>query len=754
MRTVFVVIVAVLLDGGSLRAQDVTAVFAKLNSPAALAKVQEKLAADAIGSRVRVDRVELEKGTIVVAGVILVPGATDEDFTEMEKSIHAMLVAVLQEVADARPFQGFDFAKMKSLRGDKLPHLELQRAANVAGKHNHAADQLMLADAKFNAKGKLVITGRRGPDAKTMQWLQTTTKDAKLENVVFDLTPPAKDVAWPITPAELQSRFAKAGTPWLRVDRAYLAATSTKADDTNPTGVAWTYVLAGIALGTAPVAKDDVDRITRKIIPAAFADAKWPEIDSGNLQQLFIADVRVPDPATRLQAAIANTPALDGVRIDQPSSFDGDGKLVLAGVHGLHAKGEEILSGKVRDVLIELASGPDSNKLYAKLAERGLSVARLEKVKVRELHAALRNFAAKQLDETRLGRLYYDANGTLTLDCDTPHAANSKLAMEELKALAAKHRVPFAADPKREPAVQPSPAGIEKSLVAHLQAEIAKNPKWHAVLIERGYFNDKDQFILRGVADSEMQKQELAKLLASLAKDDPWASYFTLAAAPTPELAVIPIDKLVDRVQRVMPAYAAFDGIRITAAKYVLEKGTQGSVAQTLVFTAHVVGRTNENAPTALEALIKEDAKHFARRLPKGRAIRFEEDAKQPNANKQLAEFSVGFAADALARGQMEKAKEWLDVGLLHYPADSAIWFLSAYYNHLRGDEELARRDLFRTIAIESKLDFNGRVARDRRYTAAKDIQGEKRDELEKLWLQCWKESKDGIPAMKFAKEK
>src|SRR6185295_3524384 len=96
-----------------------------------------------------------------------------------------------------------------------------------------------------------------------------------------------------------------------------------------------------------------------------------------------------------------------------------------------------------------------------------------------------------------------------------------------------------------------------------------------------------------------------------------------------------------------------------------------------------------------------------------------------------------------------DKAKEWIDVGVLHYPTDSTIWYLSAYYHLLQGDEELVRRDLLRTIDLEARLDFNGRVARDRRYTAAKELQGEKRDELEKLWLKYWKESKDGAQPMK-----
>ena len=92
----------------------------------------------------------------------------------------------------------------------------------------------------------------------------------------------------------------------------------------------------------------------------------------------------------------------------------------------------------------------------------------------------------------------------------------------------------------------------------------------------------------------------------------------------------------------------------------------------------------------------------------------------------------------------------WLDAALLHYPNEAAVWFLSAQYNFLYGDEnpgrrhQMVRRDLFRTIDLEGVLAFNGPAQRKRRYEAARDFQGTARNELEELWLKCFREAKDG----------
>jgi hypothetical protein len=753
-------------------ATDPKTVIGKLQSTAGLTKVKESLAADPVGARVRVDSFALDGKTIKVAGVVLVPGGTDEDRDAAEKVTRAKVVAISQDVAGAKDFKEFDTADIKAVRGEKLPNIQLQKAANDAGKADPAADELMFADAKFDAKGQLVVAGRRGNGAKTKEWLDANAAkalaanpaaigpDSKPAALVLNIDAVGEPLGWPLSPAGIQKALIDAKQPGLarlRVDRAYLTATPAKADETNPTGVTWTYVLSGIAIGTQAIPKADVDRITKEIMPAAFGAAKWPAVTSGDLDQLTVADNRVPDPGPKFQAAIATKPALDGVRLDARTEFGADGKLVLIGIQpGLDAKGQEALTAKVRAVLDTLAGGSDGNALYRKLAVHGVSATKLDRVKVRELHAELRQWAAEKLDETRLARLYFDETGVLTLTCDSPTAGADAVAKAELKKQAEKAGVPLAPEKTGDAIVKTSAAPLKRSLAAFLQEQITdpKSKEWDAVLVERGYFNKDNQFTLRGVVNTEAQKTALTKLLAALAKEPEWSNYFTPAAAAEPDLEVIPMGKLVDRVGRVAPAYEVFDGVRVTGAKYVFEKDAKGSPGQTLVFVAHLVGRTDREAPAKLQSLIAEDTKLFARRLPKGRAVRFEKAEGQAASGDEVGDVSVGYAAQALSRGEMAKAKEWIDTGLLHHSTESAIWFLSAYYNLQNKDEELARRDLYRMIAIEGRLDDSTSVQRKRRYAAAKDLQGEKRDELEKLWLACWKEAKNGAKPMKFATEK
>ncbi len=307
---------------------DAQTVLAKVKDGAGLAKVKEKLAADPVGANFRVDSfVVTDQKAIKVAGVMLVPGADDKDHEAAEKQIRSKVIAVVQDVAGAKDFNEFDFADgVKAVRGEKLPHLQLQKAANDAGKTNPALDELKLNNAKFDAKGQLVIVGLRGSDdTKIAEWLagamKTTLKDnaaalgadGKPAPITFDLTPPPKGTDWPLSPAAIQKALAATNSPGLarlRVERAVLVSKPTKADDKNPTGVDWSYALLGTMIGVQPLPKEDLDKITKEVMPAAFSAAKWAPITSGNLLGLTEADNRVTDPGPKFQKVIAARPPL------------------------------------------------------------------------------------------------------------------------------------------------------------------------------------------------------------------------------------------------------------------------------------------------------------------------------------------------------------------------------------------------------------------------------------------------------------
>ncbi|MCE9564089.1 MAG: hypothetical protein K8U57_18755 [Planctomycetes bacterium] len=881
---------AILLTNGSMRAQDKPdgpAILEKVKDGAGLTKLKEKLAADPVGSRFRVDGFSLtDDKALKVAGVALVPGGNAEDQADAEKTIRNKVIATIQDIADAKEFKDFEFTD-KSARGDKLPHLLLQKAANEAGKTDRAADEVKLADSKFDAKGKLVITGVRGNDPKTLRLLDAAIPKVLAENPAaesngkptLELTPLKEGTEWPLSPVAIQKALATPETrSRIRVDRAFLVGTPAKMDETNPTGVAWAYALGGIVIGN--------DKPDTKAIEAAIAKgtaaAGWPAIKDGDLEGLTNADNRVPDPGPHFQKAIAEKPALDGVRIDSRTEFGPDGKLMLTGLQpGLDDKQLAELTQTVRGVLTALGTGGDANPGYKKLAENGVSIDKLEKVKVRELHADLRKWATENLDDVRLNRLYFDEQSKLVLTCEAPDDAVKAIVEKQLidratkviPGLKAIEPMPVTEpkkdpedkkdpepkkdppeekkdpkepkkdpedkkdppekkdpkepekkdpeekkdpkEPKKDPEDKKDPKEPEKKdpkepekkdpeekkekdgavsfiaaraqeppktgdgggdnpsstpqvqftkfkggLTKFLQQMVVdpKNKQWDSLLIERGYFNENNEYVVRGVANSQEQRKAFGEYLDSLKGDPQWAPYFSPKPHGTPDLAVIPMGKLVERTQRVMPAYSVFDGIRIISARYVYvdDKVDPG---QKLVFDAHIVGRPDVNAATELSKMIASDRKFYGRRLPRNRGglerpIEIRAVPEDVAASDQVGNFTEGFAALAILKGEMAKAREWVDAGLLHAPHLSSVWFLSAYYHHLKGDAELVRRDLYRMIELEDPLGFDGPTQRKRRYRVAKDLQGEKRDQMEKIWLALWKEYKDGGKPMTFAETK
>ena len=154
--------------------------------------------------------------------------------------------------------------------------------------------------------------------------------------------------------------------------------------------------------------------------------------------------------------------------------------------------------------------------------------------------------------------------------------------------------------------------------------------------------------------------------------------------------------------------------------------------------------------PTAasLLAQLLRDHPDFKRRTPADRLVKIAPVTANP-ADEQLADFGLAYGAKLLAKPNpsatdKEKARAWLEASRLHYPNEAGVWFLSAYYHHTSGDAELARRDMFRVVELEGPLSFNGPIQRKRRSDAAKDLQGTARVELDALWLDAFRATKDG----------
>ena len=97
-------------------------------------------------------------------------------------------------------------------------------------------------------------------------------------------------------------------------------------------------------------------------------------------------------------------------------------------------------------MLAGLAAGSDGNPLYDQLATHGVSAEKLARIKIRDLHSELRKWVAEHLDDVRLTRLFFDAEGQLTLICDTPPGKDGEEAQAkvtgELNTRLATYKIP------------------------------------------------------------------------------------------------------------------------------------------------------------------------------------------------------------------------------------------------------------------------------------------------------------------------
>jgi hypothetical protein len=694
--------------------------------------------------RLRVDKFEAGEGAVKVEGVFLDAPAREKEASPFDR-VSDELTKALRERFQA-PDLKVDTTAVVRVPADKHPHVVVQLAANKAGETDPLADRVRCAGSHFAADGAVVLTGTRGKDEAVAGWLAAAIPAALGKNpavltkglkplVIDDLKP----VEWKLTPAGIQNVLAaspEVATRRVRVDRAYLTYEIPKSDDAVG-APELRFVVTSIRLGEDKLEADAVQAACTRL---------WPEVLGGANRIPVTAPPgpSVADPTARAQPLVARRPALDGVRVETGAEFGPAGELALAGVQpGLSADGRAELAAAVQGVLKELIDkGDAAADLYRRLAASPVSARNMKLVATPKLLADLRAWAAADADDVKLARLYFDADAGLKLQARTASKADGDRVGAKFKGLVPAYLPadPLAADKFPEPAVEATlfPA----SLTARLRAEMAGDQKkWNGVLIERGYFDAGGRYTVRGVVDAAGQNDGLAALLETLAADGTqYGDYFTPAPSK-PALAVIPMSELVERVKRVTPAYPVFDGVRVEGARYDADVN--------LIFDARVVGTPDPAAEARLAELIRADPK-YRRRAPAGKQVLIRRADGPKYSDDQLADFSLAFGAKLLAKAgggaaDRAKAKEWLDTATLHYPNESAVWFLDAYYQFaIAKDAELARRDLYRTIEAEGTLAFNGPSQRKRRYEAAKDPQGPVRSDLEALWLECFREVKDG----------
>jgi hypothetical protein len=703
--------------------------------------------------RLRIDKFEAGDQIVKVVGVYLdAPPAKADDPVPFDQVTDELFKSLRERLKE--PNLKFDSKGIERLAQDKHPHVVLQVAANAAGASNPLADQVRLEGSRFNATGELVLTGTRGKDDAVGTWLTAAIPTALAKNKAVRMKDEkplvideVKPVEWKLSAAGVQKALASSAdvaVRRLRADRAMFSYEVAKSDDTvRVSGLR--YVVSGIRLG-----EDKLDVIAVQDMCRAL----WPEALAGANQVPVTVDfgAGITEPTAKLQAAVAGHTALDGVRVDPGAEFGSTGELELVGIQpGLAPDGRKELAAVYQEVLNGLAArGDAAAERYKRLAAGPVSAQKMKVVATPKLLTELRDWTAGTMDDARLARLYFAADSGLRIQVRTVTKDDGDKIAAQFRAAVTAYLPVTAGEPSKYPDPATEPSLFQASLTAQLRKDMAADQKkWNGVLIERGYFDALGRYTIRGVVDAAEQNDGLAALLDKIRADStPQYSDFFTPAPTKPALDVIPMNELLDRVKRATPAYPAFDGVRVESARY--------DANVNLIFDAHIVGQPDREAAPLLGRLIRDDPK-YRRRAPADKQALLVRTAGPGYADDQVAEFSLAYGAKLMAKADASredraKAREWLDVATLHYPNEAAVWFLDAYYNlAIVKDEVLARRDLFRVIDIEGVIAFNGPAQRKRRYEAARDLQGPIRNDLEALWLECFREVRDGAKPLTLA---
>jgi hypothetical protein len=476
-----------------------------------------------------------------------------------------------------------------------------------------------------------------------------------------------------------------------------------------------------------------------------------------------VASVRPRTDA--LRKAVAQDSDLDGVRIDEGGHFNAEGQFCLRGLW----VGEK-QSGPLRKLVAEVFKN-QKNPLDAE----GICFDDLTKVDTAKILLELRKWTAanKEIEEVWIGRLYFKPDGkgepVLVFEGDGPDGKS--LPTFEAKVLAELNRM-IKAHPERELLEKktvedelPAPredkevslavlmsvfllaeGGAEgqltprPSLTRELRHRVQGRPEppWAGVLIERGYYDEKGQYGIRGLVDRAEQNDLLSDLLKEIFGEEEWRGHLLKGRLPV-KLAVLPLEPMLRELRDVMPEYAELDGVRFVGAYH--EKAEPFR----LVLTGYEVkGIRGEGAGGKVKQLLIEDDK-WQRRATGGVHLALEELERKVS----VAELAVQRTAELLRQSLpdslnpvctgtvpvllhpykqerqrflgsipaevAEKSLEYLNTALMHNPMDdTAAWFLRAMNHMSRGESRLAARDLRRLAILEADRPYlrEGRLAK------------------------------------------
>ncbi len=688
--------------------------------------------------RLRVEKIKVEDKTVNVTGVFLRSGLGKIDAEDV--ALNNELTPICEAVLGQKELS-LKLEKLTFIAPKDLPHLDLQKLANTEGR-----DEVLLEPFAFDETGKAILNARVGTTADK-RWLMDAAKKLSTESTKKLATswPPQDKVqvveVWKLGRGPLQKVLAAdvGNLSRVRVERVRYewAIVADEAGDQLTRRVA----ISGLYL-ESPLKKEAFSSIVEKL---------WPELPWDTAPKLTVdpsgaigEGVEVPESelVKALRTAIADQPSLDGVRIDPKMSFDGEGRLLLAGIIPQQEnKFATELASAVSKIAEEAGKVPgrEGGLTYARATGGGVSTAKMQLIQTAKLLREVQDWAALEVDDVLLRRLYFNADGKLTLLGRFAEPGTDKQVLKKYQTTAETYLQ------KSDPVVDLKP--FEAGLTVHLRSQVENDQKtWAGVLLERGYFSPEGAYGIRGLADRGDQPEILSKIIKAESKNPRWAGYFD-AAPNVVDMKVMPLAPMLARMQRVCPGYPAFDHLELIG---VVQHPKDGLVLSVNAYTSS----STELAALTADWLLKRHP-DWKRRAKPGVKFKTTVESETSDESRWLSPF---LAAEALAKEKMPQARLNLASATRHFPDSSATWYLSAlYHSSLAGDQELVRRDLYRVIQIEGQLlpsrDVYRNDARSSRFDLAEKVHGPERASVEVLepWLR--REMRDGRQQIQLVAE-
>ncbi len=707
--------------------------------------------------RLRIDGYTVKDNKVNIKGVFLHGGFGE--IAKEKKDLNTALIPIVEGVFGKGYLPLTEKEFIKFIEPKDLPHVRLQAQANAEKR-----DEILVEPVTFDGVGKAVLTAQVG-SAADKEWLTKAWQIESDKKLAPDPTDPTEpiiklspvqtkidEVKWKLGRVSLQEKLAasKGNLTHVRIERVWYEWNQKPGDQLEVLGV-----MSGICLDPAPPPGELNNLLTELWSESARVDKGALNPDPRAIAGESVVDER--KLVKHLRTGIAKAQALDGVRIDRGMSFDADGQLLLA---GSKPNPDKRFADELATAVKEIAevAGIDRDRkapAFSRATAGRVSAANMVVIRTDELLAKLRDWAAEEVDDVLLRRLYFnpDPDGELKLTLVGRIGEAGDVGEQILKKFLSISPEYFL--DKNDPArgaltreLKPFTAGLTAYLMDVVQAD---QTKWAGTLIERGYFTYTPtgaHYSIRGLVDNKKQQAEMVQLINIEKTKARWLSeYFEAEPGPV-TLEEMPLAPMLSRLQVVCPGYDEFDHLEVTKVEQ--------QPKAVLVLHADAYDPTgNESAEKQASSLLKRHQK-WQRRAKGGVKIKTNQRANVSAESRWLRPY---LGAEMLAKEKLPRALLERLSAIRHIPDSSGTWYLSALYHSYIGEaketQELVLRDLYRVIKLEKELvptygEFQD-DARTFRYALVEKIgPSPERAAVEALEIWLRREMRDGRPQIQL----